>query len=121
MDNNFTKDDATYAYRGYRLQALYTLWRILSPNQDVFFQPEGYEDLTIFEGEAIVEVIQVKAYSNDLVLSDFKLSFFHRVEEYLLQDEQINIKLVVFGSVGNELKGAFSGNTNIRDKVITNG
>ena len=37
--------DATPAYRGYRLQALYALWRILESDgsEHLVFQPEGPE------------------------------------------------------------------------------
>jgi hypothetical protein len=48
---------ATASYRGYRRQALYVLSRILKPSQSqLVFQPEGIEDLTIYEGERLVEV-----------------------------------------------------------------
>jgi hypothetical protein len=47
-----SSSDATPAYRGYRLQALYTLDRILSQKNDLLiFQPEGIEDLAVFDGE----------------------------------------------------------------------
>ena len=43
------KSDATPTYRGYRLQTLYALSRILEGNQAFHFQPEGKEDLAIFD------------------------------------------------------------------------
>jgi hypothetical protein len=62
------------AYRGYRLQALYALSRILSSeaSRQLTFQPEGREDLSILEetGE-LLETVQVKAYSDNLAISDF--------------------------------------------------
>jgi hypothetical protein len=63
--------DATPAYRGYRLQALYTLWRILESEDSshLIFQPEGHEDLAIFDSnETLLQVVQVKAHKGDLVL-----------------------------------------------------
>ena len=77
---------AKAALQGYRLQALYILSRILSSGdpQDFVFQPEGVEDLAIFaiSGE-LIEVIQVKAYGDNLTLSRFEpekeFSFFRRV------------------------------------------
>ena len=42
-------NDATPTYRGYRLQMLYSLSRILGPerNDHLIFQPETFEDLCI--------------------------------------------------------------------------
>ena len=63
---------AKAALQGYRVQALYVLFRILSADepQRVIFQPEGLEDLAIFttDGE-LREVVQVKAYADNLTLS----------------------------------------------------
>jgi hypothetical protein len=80
---------APAAYRGYRLQALYTLRRILTPavGQSLVFQPEGLEDLAIRDTDGhLIEVIQVKSHDN-LVLSDLfpakPDSFFHRAVELL--------------------------------------
>lgn len=81
----FTSSDATPAYRGYRLQALYTLSRILDQaGQPSMFQPEGKEDLAIFDsGHRIREIVQVKQRVANLALSSFKPdkqnSFFCRV------------------------------------------
>ena len=58
--------DATGAYRGYRRQALYTLYRILTDNI-AKFQPEGKEDLAIFQDTGqLSEIVQVKSYSHAL-------------------------------------------------------
>jgi hypothetical protein len=60
------------ALKGYRLQALYCLARILGDSSDDLFQYrlEGVEDLEIRDsaGQA-VEFVQVKAYSDPLSLS----------------------------------------------------
>jgi hypothetical protein len=78
--------DATHAYRGYRLQALYTLHQILhtQENNKLIFQPEGNEDLSVYdENLNLLEEIQIKAYSAPLTLSNFEpskpLSFFNRM------------------------------------------
>lgn len=76
--------DATPAYRGYRRQALYVLYRILAASDgDLVFQPEGEEDLSVYEGKNLIEIVQVKSYGNNLILSDFKPdkkgSFFYRI------------------------------------------
>ena len=42
--------DATHAYRGYRLQALYILSRILNSDTDLLFTPEVNDDLSIYIG-----------------------------------------------------------------------
>jgi hypothetical protein len=71
---------ATPAYRGYRLQTLYALFRILDQegNNHLVFQPEVLEDLSIQDEKGnLLEVIQVK--SSDLDLSSFKKSFFIRI------------------------------------------
>jgi hypothetical protein len=66
--------DATPAYRGYRLQALYTLERILNQQgPPSIFQPEGKEDLAVFDSEHhLVEIVQVKQRSSNLSISSFK-------------------------------------------------
>jgi hypothetical protein len=78
--------DATHAYRGYRLQALYALYRIFTAGEgaNFIFQPEGEEDLSVLDSsDNLLEVNQVKSYSDKLGLSDFKPdkkdSFFYRV------------------------------------------
>ncbi len=93
-----SRSDATPAYRGYRLQALYTLSRILEPHEssNLIFQPEGEEDLAIFDAtDCLIEVIQVKAYSTNLILSSLSPnkvdSFFYRVNDLLQGMPALNI------------------------------
>jgi len=115
-------DDATPAYRGYRLQALYTLHRILKSNgqREYYFQPEGKEDLSVYDGDNnLLEVVQVKAYSGSLTLSDFSIekpsSFFYRAASYM---PDIQIKLVIFGTPGPELKNALTVSGKHRNDVV---
>ncbi|WP_139489398.1 hypothetical protein [Brevibacillus dissolubilis] len=108
--------DATHAYRGYRLQALYTLYRILKVpvGSQLVFQPEGNEDLTIYD-EALKsqEVIQIKAYSTPLTLSNFEpqkpLSFFNRIAPQIKTNPDMQVKIFSFGLIGPELQGALNG------------
>ncbi len=104
---------APAALRGYRLQALYTLMRILEPKADstYLFQPEGTEDLDILNSSgAMVEAIQVKSYS-PLVFSDLTTGenpFFRRAAGLSKGQNQPVIKLVNFGPIGPELSQAWA-------------
>src|SRR3954469_25533848 len=101
--------DATPAYRGYRLQALYILWRILESEDSAYliFQPEGHEDLAIYNSnEVLLEAVQVKAYKEGLVLSSLlppkpkpgslpkRDSFFYRAASLLKTNPQLEISIV---------------------------
>ena len=114
--------DATPAYRGYRLQALYVLWRMLESTDSahLIFQPEGHEDLAIYTSdENLLEVVQVKAHEGDLVLSSLlppkpkpgslhqRDSFFYRAASLLKTNPQLAISIVSFGTIGSELLRAF--------------
>jgi hypothetical protein len=103
--------DATPAYRGYRLQALYTLSRVLEQADGLVYQPEGKEDLAVFSADqALLEIIQVKQRSQNLALSSLepekKDSFFNRVAAELKTTPDARVLIVVFGSVGPELEKA---------------
>lgn len=105
--------DATPAYRGYRLQALYTLSRVLerAGGDGFVYQPEGREDLAVFSaGQALLEIIQVKQRTQNLALSSFEPekrdSFFNRVAAELKTNPEARILIVAFGSVGPELEKA---------------
>lgn len=116
--------DATHAYRGYRLQALYVLWRILAADasQDLVFQPEGKEDLAIFDLQGdLVEVVQVKAHEANLTVSDFSPdkpeSFFPRAVGYLNTDGAVRIRVVSYGNIGPELLRACGTDRRTRETV----
>src|ERR1051326_6831387 len=111
-------------YRGYRLQALYALHRaLIDPDAErKLYRPEGAEDLEIqdLDGRPI-EHVQVKAHSEDLTLSSFKLqkpnSYFWRVYRRMkAKVPGLNI-LGSYGSLGPELEGAFRGDPKFRDDV----
>jgi len=83
--------DATHVYKGFRLQALYTLYRILDDKMNLVFEPEGKEDLSVLDSNSnLKEVIQVKAYSKNLSLSSLKPkklnSFFYRVRDLIVNN-----------------------------------
>lgn len=109
-------DDATASYRGYRLQALYTLHRLLVRGiaDGLALQPEGNKDVALLKPDGIpTEVSQIKAYTSDLVLSSFRPnmpnSFFYRMDRVLAADPRVEVRIVSFGTVGPELKGALAG------------
>lgn len=123
------KSDATPAYRGYRLQALYTLWRLLKPvggcDTALVFEPEGQEDLAVYDPEGrLLEVIQVKAHSAPLTLSMLtsgagteRQNLFSRAAP-LLDNEHFRLKIATYGEVGPELKQAIDGDESACARVI---
>jgi len=118
-------DGATSAYRGYRLQALYVLARILlhEASQNLIFRPEGKEDLDILsQNGELIETVQVKAYTNDLTLSDFSpvkaASFFRRAVELSKQHTKALIKIVSFGLIGQEMMAAWQKDGLARKSII---
>lgn len=98
--------DATHAYRGYRLQALYCLDRVLADaSSRMAFRPEGVEDLAVFDADdLLIEVVQVKAYTAPLTLSDLEPakpnSFLHRIGTM----SGTRPVIISFGPVGPELQ-----------------
>lgn len=96
---------ARAAISGYRLQSLYVLDLLLQESgEGREFVPEGREDLAVYEAGKLVRVVQVKAYSAPLVLSDLEPrkqeSFLRRL---LRLPEEVTVDLVSFGSLGSEL------------------
>ncbi|MED3959102.1 hypothetical protein P4629_10520 [Priestia aryabhattai] len=105
---------APAAFRGYRLQTLYIINRILNAERDYIYCPEKEEDLSIMdEDKNFLEIIQIKAHaSSNLKLSDFKISkpdsFFRRISKYKDEQKRPKIKILSFDTVGPELIGAFN-------------
>jgi hypothetical protein len=98
---------AKAAISGFRLQALYTLDLILREATEVKeFQPEGKEDLAVYEDGRLIRAIQVKAYTAPLKLSDLE----PRKQGSLLRrlvgsgDESSVLELASFGPLGPELE-----------------
>ena len=108
---------ASPTYRGYRLQLLYALHRILPKDSaQLFFQPEGYEDLDVYnEFGELIEVIQVKAFQNTkLAFSNFeptnKNKFFGRIANLIKQHPFLEVKIISFGEIGEELEQGLNEN-----------
>lgn len=118
--HNMASTGAIAAYRGYRNQALYALHRILkSQPQGVFYQPERYEDLTVFKDSGeLLEIIQVKDFTDNLTLSDFSpekpASFFRRCLKLIEEHPHASVKIVSFGPIGPEMRNAWAGDRNSR-------
>lgn len=116
--------DVTHTYRGYRRQALYGLFRILDEDKSVprVYQPEGAEDLSVLDTKGyLLEVNQVKDYTRDLTLSDFKPekrnSFFYRAARHLEEFSDVKIAIVSYGPVGQELRSAIETDGSERRRV----
>ncbi|OGO19208.1 MAG: hypothetical protein A2Z14_10405 [Chloroflexi bacterium RBG_16_48_8] len=114
---------AQAAYRGYRLQALYTLKRVLASGGGnlLVFHPEGKEDLDIEENDGrLLEAVQVKSYTN-LVLSDLspekKTSFFRRALDLVRLAEHPRVVLVNFGHFGEEIRRGWDGSEEYRTSI----
>ena len=115
---------AQAAFKGYRLQALYTLYRILYSGEGVVFHLEGQEDLDIYDtANKVVEIIQLKAYDRDLTLSVLdpseERSFFRRVLERQRNLKDVSERIVSFGPYGQEMSEAWKGEAKARQSAIT--
>jgi hypothetical protein len=118
-------DNASATYRGFRNQALYVLYRLLTDEAaaDQIYRPESAEDLAIYQaGEVLIEAIQVKDYSSGLSLSAFKpespKGFFARFQARRNQHPHCTTKLVILGTLGPELLGAIEGDHAHRGRVV---
>ena len=117
------KSGATAAFRGYRLQTLYILSRLIDvEDQDLLFRPEGKEDLDIYTSDGqLLETVQVKAYSANLTLSNLTSepndSFFDRSLCNRAEFPNSTIRIVSFGPVGPEMEQAWSSNGRERKRV----
>jgi hypothetical protein len=107
---------ATASYKGYRLQALYTLWRVLQVDDATpsTFQPEGIEDLAVLTDAGDTrEVIQVKARAEPLVFSSFAPntsdSFFYRAWAVRRERPETTVTIASFGPLGQDLSGIAHG------------
>lgn len=111
-------DNASHTFRGFRLQTLYIVHNILTSDQKYQFQPEGAEDLAVYDPIGnLIEAVQVKS-GNPLQTSDLKSSFFTRSIERQQAYPNSALKLVKFGSIGAELKQACLSNGKERANVI---
>lgn len=112
-------DNASYTFKGFRLQTLYIIYKILTSPKEYQFQPEGAEDLAVYnESQNLIEAIQVKSGDSNLVLSDLKSSFFERSIERQYSFSEVKLLLIKFGPIGSELKKACENDGVERQKVI---
>ncbi len=76
------------------------------------FYPEQAEDLMVKKNGIPQELVQVKNLSADLALSHLSPqksdSFFRRCLAYKSENEDLVLKVVSFGTVGDELSGFIS-------------
>jgi hypothetical protein len=116
---NLDTDHASATFRGFRLQTLYAVHRIFSSPIELFFIPEGAEDLAVFDAKGrLQEAIQVKSGNSNLTLSDLKDSFFERSIKRLTTHPNSRLRIVMFGLVGPELKNACNQDGKERHTVI---
>lgn len=114
-------DAASATFRGFRHQALYILWRMLTDANasEQSYRPEGGEDLAIYDSQfRLVEAIQVKDHGTPLSLSRLKTGFWIRYQSRLNRWPESQTKLATFGELGPELSGAISGKSDERKKVL---
>ncbi len=103
---------AISALKGYRVQFLYTLYRILSYKEfEVEFHPEGkFEDLDVYaKNGKVVEIIQVKDLGKVLTLADITTTkkentFLKRAIKAYEQGNNPIIKLISFGQINEDVK-----------------
>lgn len=113
---------AQAALKGYRLQALYILWAMLNEtNPQMVFQPEGAEDLSIYDDKRLIKSIQIKAHTSNLSLASFSPqddgSFFHRCVNHKKTGAQIRV--VSFGPIGPEIVHAWKRPGNERESITS--
>lgn len=95
---------------GYRVQFLYTLHRMLFPdNLQEVFVPEGKEDLDIYVEGVLKECIQVKCHAGTLTYRDLystgrKTSLYSRAISSLGENPDVRIGIVsINGKISDEL------------------
>ncbi|WP_028582338.1 hypothetical protein [Desulfogranum japonicum] len=100
-------DDPGPTYRGFRLQSLYALKRILESDTGSNFQPEGIEDLAVYSADGeLLEAVQVKAHSAALSPSSLGKPFFLRMQELVKRNKGVPVTLVSYGPIGPVLTAA---------------
>jgi len=118
-----TTSGAEAALRGYRLQALYSLHRILDGGDQFVFHLEGLEDLDVYStsGE-LLEVIQVKAIDGNLTLTALSPgkpnAFFRRVLDRRGPLRDTKEKLVSFGPIGPDMSQTWAGDGPKREEAV---
>lgn len=116
IENVEQRRDAGSSFRGYRLQLLYTLWRVLEEPANRAVKLEGLEDLDVLDSSgALLEAVQVKAYRKPLTLSDLQknsagaTSLDARVRQIRRTAPSGVLRIVSFSGYGDELREAWDG------------
>ncbi|MFO1040160.1 MAG: hypothetical protein U0941_00155 [Planctomycetaceae bacterium] len=115
------KDDPTPTYRGYRRQALYVLSRLFDDAiaDDSIIEPEGLEDLAIRSSDGqLIEVVQVKDLTANLVASSFSRFFYERTSPHCSKGSTVTVRVASFGPIGPDLLDANSGNLTAVERVV---
>ena len=116
------------ALRGYRLQSLYGLDRMLTCGEDqehLRFRFEGLEDVEVSDVRTteVDEYVQVKAYSSSLTLSDIDsaekgaTSVLRRALGRIKSGQGNRQRIVSVGTIGPELAAAWKGKSPHRERV----
>jgi hypothetical protein len=118
-------DFAGPALRGFRLQILYTLARLIEPNTAIraTLWPEGIEDLAVLDDQGVPrEAIQIKAHTASLTLSDLVSKsgkgLLQRAAAIARDHPECEIRLASFGPFGQELTDAWSGSPVARGRLV---
>lgn len=109
---------AISALKGYRLQFLYSLDRILAFKEfETKFRPEGeFEDLDIYNHvNTVIEIIQIKDLGDTLTLADLTTSkkdntFLKRAIKAYGDGNRPSIRLVSFGEINEDVKNLSNSN-----------
>jgi hypothetical protein len=118
------------AIRGFRLQTLYAIHRLLeTAGSDWIIKLEGQEDMERWSiRDEAIEFVQVKAYSAPLTLSNLEPNqtnqqgkkeppFFRRVIDRAHSYPQAIQRLVIFGKLGPELEKAWESEGRERESI----
>jgi hypothetical protein len=112
---------AVSAYRGFRRQALFALYRLLELDGDESFQPEGVEDASISRGGVLIEALQVKSLGVELNLSHLNPgrphSFLRAASDRTREGGRERLRLISFGPLGPELAGLRDGDAKALESV----
>lgn len=114
-------DDPSATYRGYRRQAVYALFRLFDDGlpDGWVIQPEGYEDLAIYDvAGSLIEIVQVKDHSDNLTASSFKPSFYERIAPRCVPGSTTTVRIVSYGPIGPDLQNALSGDAAALSRVL---
>ena len=114
-------DDPGSTYRGFRLQSLYALKRILESDTGTNFRPEGIEDLAVYSSDGeLLEAVQVKAHSAALSASSLGKPFFLRMQKLVKRNKGVPVTVVSYGPIGQELAAALGGRSERARKNLIN-